>query len=383
MVILDEPYASELLLDWLAESGHPVLDNSFARAVSRPGRTLHLVSEAEAARRIDAGERVYANLENALSWLDDHVHNTDLLHTVRTLKDKRATRELLAPLHPELFYRSCPREALADVDAASLPYPVVLKPSIGFCSMGVRVVRNADEWQQALEEIRAEEQEWNRLYPKAVVSSAEYLVESFITGDEYAFDMYYDEHGKAHVLNVMRHDFDGPEDTSDRLYVTSSEIVDRTVDALEDWLNDVNELLGAHDFPAHVEARIHEGRITPIEFNPLRYSGFGSTDLAYHAFGVRTYAAYLEGNDIDIRTRVESQAGQTFCMSLLSGENEADLARSFDYEAFASHFSHVLEMRRFDAKSIGFFGFLFFQTDERTAHEQTWALQANLSEFLS
>ena len=33
MIVLDEPYASELLVSWLEESQHPVLDNGFARSL--------------------------------------------------------------------------------------------------------------------------------------------------------------------------------------------------------------------------------------------------------------------------------------------------------------------------------------------------------------
>ena len=64
MVILDAPYASDMLLDWLEASQHPVLANGFARSLA--GRTLDLVDDAEAAALVDAGQRVYTNSENAL-----------------------------------------------------------------------------------------------------------------------------------------------------------------------------------------------------------------------------------------------------------------------------------------------------------------------------
>jgi len=54
MVILDAPYASAPLLDYLETSAQPVLANDFSRQLVAEGRTLPLADDAEAARRLDA-----------------------------------------------------------------------------------------------------------------------------------------------------------------------------------------------------------------------------------------------------------------------------------------------------------------------------------------
>ena len=107
MIVLDEPYVSEPLVAWLEESGHPVLDNAPARDLAAQGRALNLVPEDEAARRLGAGERVYANSENALAWIVDHVGNPGLVHAIQLFKDKARMREELKPLDPDLFFRTC------------------------------------------------------------------------------------------------------------------------------------------------------------------------------------------------------------------------------------------------------------------------------------
>lgn len=66
MIILDEPYASVPLLDWMEASAHPVLTNEFTEKLTAGGRALNLVDAAECARRLEAGERIYTNSENAL-----------------------------------------------------------------------------------------------------------------------------------------------------------------------------------------------------------------------------------------------------------------------------------------------------------------------------
>ena len=63
VIVLDEPYASELLVSWLEESQHPVLDNGFARSLA--SARLNLVPREEAvsaprrrrARLYELGER--------------------------------------------------------------------------------------------------------------------------------------------------------------------------------------------------------------------------------------------------------------------------------------------------------------------------------------
>lgn len=87
MIVLDEPYVSEPLIAWLEESQHPVLDNAFARSIA-DGRALNLVSSDEAVRRIDAGERVYTNSENALAWIVESAHNESLSRAIGLFKER-------------------------------------------------------------------------------------------------------------------------------------------------------------------------------------------------------------------------------------------------------------------------------------------------------
>lgn len=138
--------------------------------------------------------------------------------------------------------------ALASVDPAHLPLPVVLKPAVGFCSMGVYVIEDATDWEHALSPIAAAEDAWARRYPQSVVDTGTYLVESYLSGTEYALDAYFDEEGSAHLLNVFRHDFANAEDTSDRLYLVNADIIKSVAPAFKAWLDDVNLSIGAWGF---------------------------------------------------------------------------------------------------------------------------------------
>lgn len=382
MIILDAPYASGPLVQWLAQSQHPVLANDFSRALSDGADSpLNLVGDDEAVRRIDGGERVYTNSENALAWILEHSSNVVLTDAIRLLKDKAALRERLAPLSPELFFATLDRRELEAVNVDDLPLPVVLKPAVGFCSMGVYVIEERDDWTAAVADIARHEDEWHARYPESVVGSQAYLVEGYLTGTEYALDAYFDEEGRAHVLAVLRHDFAGPEDTSDRLYLTGAAIVDEMAPRLTAWLDQVNALVGARSIPVHVELRVDGDVIAPIEFNPLRFAGLGGTDVSFYGVSLRTYEVFLADEAPDLPALYATHPGEVYSMSLLTPSSDADLTRPLDYDALAARFTDVLAFVPFDASAVGAYGFLFLRTDDATAAERDWLLHADLNEF--
>ena len=383
MIIIDAPYASAPLLDYIEESQHPVLANDFSRSLA-DARSLNLVDDAEAVRRLEAGERVYTNSENALAWIMDHVDKPGLTEAIALFKDKALMREKLVALNPNLFYATVTRDELDAVNVDDLPLPVVLKPSVGFCSMGVYVIEEPDDWADAVADIARREDGWHERYPESVVGGDVYIIEGFISGVEYALDCYFDEESAPHLLNVLRHDFAGPEDTSDRMYLTDEAIVNEMGPRFLAWLEAVNAIVGARNIPVHVELRVDGDVIAPIEFNPLRFAGLGGTDVAYFGVGLRTYEAFLENEKVDLAALYRAHPGRVFSMSLLNPAPEADLAAPFDHDALLARCSHVLSYHRFDPETVGFYGFLFLDTgaDEAGAAERDWLLRSDLMEFV-
>lgn len=381
MIVLDEPYVSEPLVSWLESSQHPVLDNNFTRKATA-GRALHLVSPKEAVQRIDAGERVYTNSENALAWIMDTTHNETLSHAISLFKNKAAMRQVLASLDPDLFFKTCSVDELFELDFSQLVTPFVVKPAVGFCSMGVYVVQNHSDWERALADIRQNASTWQALYPESVIGLESFILEGYLTGTEYALDAYFDETGASHILNVLQHDFASPEDTSDRMYVTSAAIVRDTAALFSEWLDRVNAFVGARNFPVHVEVRVASGHVSPIEFNPLRFAGLGGTDVSWYGYGYRTYEAFLNDVQPDFDHVFQGKDDKVYTMSLLNPPADVTGNECFDYEACAARFSHVLELRPFDVARVGNYGFLFLETDAASAGELDFLLHSDLREFL-
>ncbi len=382
MIVLDEPYVSKPLVEWLEQSQHPVLSNAMAQRLASEGFRINLVGEEEAIKRIDAGERVYTNSENALSWIVENTHNSNLSRAISLFKDKARMRTELASLDPGFFFKSCSVDELFKLDFSKLSTPFVLKPSVGFCSMGVYAIQQREDWERALADIAANASSWHDMYPESVIGSGSFVLEGYIDGTEYALDAYFDESGAAHILNVLRHDFSSPEDTSDRMYVTSAPIVRENAALFTAWLDRVNALVGARNFPVHVEVRVDDGLVRAIEFNPLRFAGLGGTDVSYYAYGYRTYEAFLEDAAPNFDAAFAGKEGNVYTMSLLNPAPNADLHASFDYDAFLSRFTHVLEMRPFDVAKVGNYGFLFLETDASTSGELRFLQDTDLLEFL-
>lgn len=378
MVILEAPYASSILLDWLEQSNHPVLANSFALGL---GHDLNFVNDDQAARLVNQGQRVYTNSENALAWLLENTENPSLSKGIRVFKDKFATRRALASLDDGLFFCEYSIDELPHLNLDELPERFVLKPSVGFCSMGVHVITNEEEFQKALRSIEANKAHWNEMYPNDVVASDRFIIESYVEGQEYALDAYFDENGNAHVLNVLKHDFASAEATDDRMYTTSIALMDSLGPVFTDWLNEVNDILQIVDFPIHVEVRKEGDRIIPIEFNPLRFAGLGGTDVSHYAFGFKTYEAFLEGHDPDWDAIRRQRPSSVFTMALLGIPEDCSDPTSFDYEGFASRFHKVHEMRAFDPEAIGSLGFFFAELEAAEGPEYDFLLHDDLRSF--
>ena len=395
MILFDEPYVSPELIDYAAARREPVLDNAVARDLSRAralsgAEPLNLVPEAEFAALCRAGgagtepPRIYTCSENSLAWVCEHVDNPQLVGSIAKLKNKALTRELLRPLYGDYFYRRLSLDALRVLPFEELRLPCVVKPSVGFFSLGVRIVRDRADWQAALAAIEHEAASWREQYPDSVVDSEDWLIEEYIDGDEFAVDVYFDAQGRAVICNILRHEFASASDVSDRLYYTGASVVRAHLAEFEDWFNQVNALLGLRNFPTHVELRRDaQGRIRPIEFNALRFAGWCCTDITLFAWGFHSYGCFLNGQRPDWDTILQGREGKLYTLIVLNKPDNCPPVQHFDYEALCRGFGRVLHVRKSDFTRYGLFGFLFTETPENARQELDSIASSTLLEFTS
>lgn len=387
MIILDKPYVSDFLKDSIVNSEVPVLDNETARQ-ALAGRAARLVSDSEfvrLAKEQGSIPRIYANSENAIDWIDANLGFCSLPDKIDVFKNKLRMRELLADRYPNYQFRGAKLEALAGIDAAELRFPLVLKPAVGFFSLGVRVVERAEDWNEAVSSVTKEAADARAMYPAQVLDLGNFLIEDCIQGEEFAVDAYYDADGNVTVLNILGHLFASAKDVSDRVYMTSASIIEKWREPFASLLQTIGERAGLRNFPVHAELRVDPERgVIPIELNPMRFAGWCCTDIAYHAYGIDPYQYYLEGRAPQWGTILEQRKGKVWALVVADLPSELDRStiESVDYDAFLAQFNEPLELRPVDYKSYCVFAFLIAAAQEEDLSDLRRMLGQDMTRYL-
>jgi hypothetical protein len=388
MILIDGPYVSQLLIDRIVERQYEVVDTPIARSFTKDAN-VNYISESDAVMKYknNPEEMIYTNSENAIQWVVDNLGFSKLPGWINLFKDKYAFREMTSGMYPDLFYKKFAVNELDSIDIDSLPIPFVIKPSVGFFSLGVYKVIRKDEWPNVLSSIKSELDHIKTLYPEAVLNISDFIVEGIIEGDEYAFDAYINKEGKAVLLNVLEHVFDGESDVSDRVYKCSSIMYREMKEDILAFLQKIADLSGVRSFPMHVEVRIDKtGKIIPIEVNPLRTGGWCSTaDMTWFAYGYAPYEHILDQTEPDWDKVFKEKDAYIYTNIVLDNSTgyKGEEIKSFDYDALGKHFRKVLEMRPTDYKRFPVLGFLFTETLVNDQKELDWVLQSDLKEFVS
>ncbi len=387
LLLLDGPYVSDFLRETIRTHGLPVVCTS--AAVDGTDLGAGRLIPADAARCLQNGTcpRVLTNSENALGWLAAHGQATPLPAQAEIFKNKVRTRELLRGMYPDFRFREIPVARLDDWEPADMPFPFVIKPAVGFFSLGVHLVHDRAHWLAVRSSLAASLAAGAAVYPQAVLDPTVFLAEECITGDEYAIDAWYDSEGRAVITNILAHRFSSAEDVGDRVYSTSVEILTRWLHPFTAWLNEVGALAGVRDFPVHVEVRVQpDGRIVPIEINPLRFGGWCTTaDLAWHAWGCNPYLSFLRAEKPDWPAICAARDDRLWSVVVLDNTSGVDGTRidAFDYVAVQARFGRVLECRPVDWRRYPLFGFLLVETAQADAGELDRILVDDLRGFVT
>lgn len=387
MIILDEPYVSALLIETAAAMQLPVLKNATAGRLEFPDGAVLLPDDAFAARLREAGDcRLYSNAEGAIAWIGDHLESTGIPAQIALCKDKVQFRNLLRPLYPGFFYREVAADELEGLDVSTIPKPFVIKPAVGFFSAGVYPVAGDADWAPVLASLTAEIDGIRAQYPPAVCDAGRFIIEEQIQGTEIAVDAYYAADGTPVVLNILRHVFVASDDVDDKVYVTSKAVVKEWLAPTLRLLREVNALAGLTDFPFHIEMRIDdEGRMVPIEMNPLRFAGWCTTDIASHAYGINPYRSFFEGTVPDWEEILRGKEGRSYCLLIVKRPEgiDPDAIAGFDADAFLASFDRPLEWRPVDFRTLPVFGILFTETKDDSWDEIERFLVSDGMEYVS
>lgn len=386
MFLIDQPFVSDFLIETIRVNNYPIIATHAAKGLIDDD-TLNWISEEEAIVTIrrHPHRSIYSNSENALSWIEVNLGEGELAKQINALKDKVKFRELIKNLFPNFYFEKIKLEDIQQLSTQDLSFPFVIKPSIGFFSIGVHIVKNEEDWLIAKEELKPEK--LDSIFPKNVLNTANFIIEAFIPGEEYAIDYYHNSSGEVVLLNVMHHLFSSGTDTSDRVYSTSKKIIEQHKSEIEDFLYEIGKQLHLKNFHAHAEVRIDkEGNIVPIEINPLRSGGWCTTgDLLGETLGFNAHQCFYEKKKPDWNNIFKGKESKIFSIVILnnnSGVLPADI-ESFSYSALATDFEKPVVIRKFDIKEYPVFGFVFTETSAHNQEELYNILTSNLKKYIS
>ncbi|MBQ1277424.1 MAG: ATP-grasp domain-containing protein, partial [Thermoguttaceae bacterium] len=355
----------------------PVLASAAVEEFNVANRNLNLVSDKEFVeyyRKIP--EPLYCNSENGLSRVATLLPDAPFVRLAELFKNKAKFRQAVAPLYPNFAFREVDLTELQALRYEDLPRRFVIKPSVGFLSVGVRFVESAEDWERAQGEILRESAAGSADFPREVVDLTRYLIEETVDGEEIAVDAYLDAQGQAVVLNVLRHPFASATDVRDRIYTTSKKFVRRLLPTLETTLTEIGatvaDALGASldvAFPLHAEFRVAaDGSLVPIEINPGRFAGWHTTELAFYAYGVDLYETLTRGLRPDwnriLADAETDDAVSYFAIFETPQALDANADAAFDYDALSQVFSTLFELRQIDWRRRPLAAIAFAQTTD-------------------
>ncbi len=366
MLIIDKPYISDFLKKTMKDLQVPVLDkgNFFDVKQSKDAQILSEDEFLKIAKKKNP-LKLYCNSENSINWISEHLSQTNIPKYIDFCKDKIKFRELLQPLYPNFYFSKVDFKELEKVDTTSIKKPFIVKPSVGFFSIGVVKVTSDEEWSKVVKQLKEEIEKVEGMYPEAVMNSKTFIIEECIEGEEFAIDAYYDELSKPVILNILKHPFSTDTDVSDRIYYTSREIIQEHLETFRRILEQIGFIAGFTNFPVHIEVRMDsKGQVTPIEFNPMRFAGWCVTDIAYYAYGINTYAYYLQGKEPDWDELLQGKEGKVYGFIIVDVPKglQADQIESFDYDGVLCSFNKVIEFRKIKYQIYPVFAFMFIET---------------------
>lgn len=385
LIILDKPYVSTFLLKTLKEIEVSVLKNEVISELQLSDK-ISLIEEATIIKTMaeDNNNLIYCTSENSIDWIMENLYFSDLPEKIKVFKDKVRFRKLLKQIYPDFFYKEIKFEDLDRISIDELEKPFILKPSIGFFSMGVHKINNTEEWSQALVQLKQEVQQFNENFPLEVVNPDKFIIEEYIDGEEFAVDAYFNNEGQPVILNILKHLFSSDKDVNDRVYITSKEIMENYLKVFLEFLSKMGSLISLRNFPIHIELKVDtQKRVVPIEVNPLRFAGWCTTDIAYYAYGINVYEYLFSQKQPDWDKILKNKGNEIYSIVIADIPKGVDVKEiEIDYELLTSYFSKPLEVRRIDYHKHPVFAFIFAESDADNWREIDTILRSDLKEFI-
>lgn len=378
MIILENPYVSNFLIATIKKNNFSVLDNEIARNYFKLDDLLSREEAIKAALQ----EGIYSNSENSINWVADNLKDFKINQMIKISKDKFAFRDILKSIFPNFYFKKFTIGELKKINPSELKYPFVLKPCVGFLSFGVYPIKTEKDFREVIAKIDEDIEKLKNVFPKNVVDCSEFIAEEMIAGEEFAIDAYFDDNGKAVILNIFQHPFYDENDVSDRVYFTSKKIIKNYLNSFQDLLDKIGNLGEYKNFPFHLELRVNNQQIIPIELNPMRFCGWCITDIAQNAWGINVYEYFINKKKPSWDKILENSDDDLYYFTIGDIPTNIDKKEilEIDYEKYLKNIENPLDIRKIDYKTKPVFAIVFAKT--KNEDEIKKLLKLNMTDFI-
>ena len=361
LILLDTAYVSPLLAETLIEKKVKVLDIQQQLILNHKSE-----DEQNLVKIFQQEDLIIMNSEEAIQILNEYYAESHVTKTANLFKNKFAFRKRLAESYPNFFFLETTSGELGQLDLSSLPYPLIFKPTVGYSSVGVYRVENPQEFQSIIDKMEESMEQSSEDDSKDILGSETFIIESYIEGQEFAIDLFFDEKNDPVVLNLFARMFKDEKDMSDRIYYTSKQVLQNYLAPITEYLQGLGEIFNLRKMPLHVELRMDdEGTIVPIEVNPLRFAGAGTTELGSFAYGVNSYDYFFEQKKPDWAALINAMDNKiySFTCAEFEGEIKIDDGLVIHHELLQKQFHHILEYRHIPYDQGATFAVIFFSSE--------------------
>jgi ATP-grasp domain len=300
-----------------------------------------------------------AALDRTIAKIDDPVR----VQAIELLKNKYTFRQILAAIYPNFQYQCIQTHQITDLQ---LTQKSVIKPIKGVFGTAVKIIDRDTDLTELAAELQTELAKNAELFSPSVLSTTDFLVESYIDGEEYAVDMFYDADGTACIVNIYHHPLPQNPAYLHVIYYSSQAVFDRIYIKAKQFFTKLNSILGVTNLPIHGEFKLDGDRLMPIELNALRFGGMGLGNLVFYALGVDPYACLAEDIEPDWQQIWQDKQADLFVFFIAYNGAKIDVKEYRpNREKLKSQFTKILIERDFDYQTQLVFGIYILQETNR------------------
>jgi hypothetical protein len=306
-------------------------------------------------------DKVCITSESSIDIVMSRLLDADRKKAMEVLKDKFAFRKILTEIYPDYQYRHIKFEAIKSL---KITKKAVIKPLKGCFGTAVRVIDKTTNCAELYAELKADLDKNGAVFSDTVLSKDDFIIEDFISGEEYAVDMFYDAKGKPHIINIYHHPMPREEAYLHVIYCTSREIFNRIFDKAMVFFTALNKILNVTNFLIHSEFRLNDDVFMPIEMNAMRFGGMGLGNMIYHALGINPYAYFAQNKSPNWTKIWAKHPTDIYAYFIAYNGKSVDKTRfKPNIEALKKEFTTLLLDKTFDYKTQLAFGIFIIKED--------------------